>query len=449
MIRCRRCLYPANHPLNITFDLDGVCSGCRVHEEKFSLDWDARKRKLIALLERYRSNSRGTYDCIVPVSGARDSYFIVHTVRQYMNPLLVTYNKHYNTRRGMRNFAYLKTIFDCDALTMTCNPETVKRITRATIAQMGSMYWHCLAGQTVFPVQVAVRLKIPLIIWGAHQGLDQVGMFSHTDEVEMTRKYRKEHDLMGFEAEDLLRSGSELSESDMVPYLYPHDKELEKTGVRGIYLGNYIPWDSKAQHELMIERYGYETAPQQRTFDTYNDVDCVHYSGLHDYIKFLKYGYGKVVDHASREIRWGRLSREEGIELVRLYQNRMPDDVREFTDWIGMKGTDIFPQVDAFRDPAAWGRIPNGEWRLNDPLVRQVSAANPGEAHGDRFPRCRFEVTGSRQPEAVEDEYVLMARGFVDGHPIAPEHRRYPPWNAASSKNDDRSSPLVPQSGVL
>src|SRR5256885_1700228 len=100
---CKKCLYPANHPLNITFDTEGVCSGCTVHEEKFTLDWKARERKLKSLLESYRSRSGRTYDCIVPVSGARDSYFIVHTVKKVygLNPLLVTYNKHYNTRRGI------------------------------------------------------------------------------------------------------------------------------------------------------------------------------------------------------------------------------------------------------------------------------------------------------------------------------------------------------------
>src|SRR5687768_16244049 len=192
---CKRCLYPENHPLYITFDKEGICSGCRVHEEKDILDWAPRFQKLKDILLGYQSKSGNNYDCIVPVSGARDSYFIVHTLTKVygLNPLLVTYNKHYNTRVGIRNFSYLKTIFDCDALTQTCDPEKLKRITRYTLEKMGSMYWHCLAGQTVFPVQIAVRLKIPLIVWGAHQGVDQVGMFSHTDEVEMTRKYRKEH----------------------------------------------------------------------------------------------------------------------------------------------------------------------------------------------------------------------------------------------------------------
>jgi N-acetyl sugar amidotransferase len=431
---CTKCLYPANHPLNITFDKEGVCSGCRVHEEKFTLDWAARQRKLESLLQIYRSKSGHRYDCIIPVSGARDSYFIVHVVKKVfgLNPLLVTYNKHYNTRRGTRNFAYLKTIFDCDALTQTCDPAKIKRITRWTLEKMGSMYWHCLAGQTVFPVQTAVRLKIPLIVWGVHQGIDQVGMFLHTDEVEMTRKYRKEHDLMGFEAEDLVGGESGLTEIDLAPFFYPDSKEIEKTGVRGIYLSNYIAWDSKKQHELMIAKYGYETAEQQRTFDTYNDVDCIHYSGLHDYIKYIKFGYGKVTDHASREIRWGRLTRTEGIELVKKYEKRLPNDIRQFTDWMQIKGSDMFRNIDRFRDLKAWQRIHNGEWRLNDPITRSIRAAVPDPATAElalqKLGKCHFIVTPSRQPAAVETEYVLMARGFVDGHPISPEHAAYPPW---------------------
>ena len=251
---CQRCLYPANHPLNIIFDSQGVCSGCRVHEEKDELNWPLRARKLKAILDSYTTKSGKSYDCIIPVSGARDSYFIVHTVKNiyHKNPLLVTYNKQYNTAIGIRNLAYLKTLFGCDLLTLTVNPAAVKKITRHTLKKMGSIYWHCLAGQTVYPVQTAVRFKIPLIVWGAHQGCDQVGMFSHTDEVEMTRKYRKDHDLMGYEAEDLV--SGDIREEYARPFMYPSDKEIEKVGVRGIYLSNYIRWDSKHQHEDMIKK---------------------------------------------------------------------------------------------------------------------------------------------------------------------------------------------------
>lgn len=412
---CKRCLYSEIHPLNITFDKDGVCSGCRVHEEKFTLDWKAREQDLIKILDNYKSTSGGNYDCIIPVSGGRDSYYIVHMVKKVygMNPLLVMYNKHYNTRRGLRNFAYLKTIFDCDAVSLVCDPHKLKKITEHTLEKMGSMYWHVLAGQTVFPVQTAVRFKIPLIIWGAHQGLDQVGMYSHLDEVEMTRKYRKEHDLMGFEAEDLLKD-STLTENDLSQFFYPHDKELEKIGVRGIYLGNYIPWDSKKQHELMIEKYGYETNIQQRTFDTYNDVDCIHYSGLHDYIKYIKHGYGKVTDHACREIRWGRLTRDEGIQLVNDYKHKIPNDIPQFTRWIGMSGEKIFKAVNKFRNPLAWEQIFNYEWRLKDPITNHLGESGIDALNVPKNGPCDFTLTPSREPSANEREYILLSKGYIE-----------------------------------
>jgi len=414
---CVRCLYPSTHPLGLTLDSNGVCSGCRIHEEKDTLDWTEREKKLSRLLEKFRSTDGTTYDCVVPVSGARDSYFIVHTLKQVyrMNPLLVTYNKHYNTQRGHRNLAYLRSIFDCDWYGMVLAPDRVRRITERTLERCGSMYWHVLAGQSVLPVQVAVRYKIPLIVWGHHQGLDQVGMYSHLDEVEMTRKYRKNHDLMGVEAEDLASDAHGLKEEDLLPFFYPHDKDLEAVGVRGIYLGNFMRWDSKTQHEAMIDLYGYEAAAQQRTFDTYNDVDCVHYSGLHDAVKFAKHGYGKVVDHACREIRLRRLDRSEGLALVQRYQNLAPTDAQRFFDWIGISAEDFWKLIDRFRNPRVWALAGNN-WRLRSSVFDGPETPDHAAAKLETVGRCRFRTTPSRQPERDGEDYVLVARGHVDGH---------------------------------
>lgn len=417
---CKRCLYPENHPLQLVFDARGVCSGCRVHEEKDSLDWGERAKLLKRILERHRARSGRSYDCVVPVSGARDSYFIVHTlVKVYgLNPLLVSYNRHFNTERGIRNLAYLRSVFDCDFMQMVVSPATVKRITRETIRRFGSMYWHVLAGQTVWPVQVAARLKIPLIVWGVHQGCDQVGMFSHTDEVEMTRKYRCEHDLMGWEAEQLVGGGEGLEEHELRPYFYPHDRELSKVGVRGVYLGNYIRWDSKRQHEEMLRLYDYETAPQQRTFDTYNDVDCLHYSGLHDWTKFVKWGYGKVSDHATREIRLRRLTREDGIERVRRHQDVAPADKPAFLRWVGMEAAEFDACLDVFRDPRAWRRREDGGFELLDSVMsHSADAGVPEAALGLVETCCDFSVTASKDPSADDTGYALMRRGYVDAHP--------------------------------
>jgi len=349
---CRRCLYPANHPFGISFDTEGVCTGCRIHEEKDRLDWVGREKQLRAILEGYRGRQRTRHDCIIPVSGGRDSFFIVHLVKKVygLNPLLVTYNRHYNSRAGIYNIARLRTALGCDIQTLTLRPSLVKKIMRGTLAELGSFHWHALAGQTVFPVQVGVQTGIPLIVWGAHQALDQVGMFSHLDDVEMSRRYRREHDLMGMEAEDLVNR-QDFAENDLRPLFYPQDAELRRVGVRGIYLGNYIRWDTKAQHERMVREYDYYMGELPRTFDTYNDVDCVHYAGMHDVIKFRKLGYGKATDHACREIRFGRLSRHGGLVLARKYQDKPAPDAAGLAAFLSVPESYILAHADRHRDP--------------------------------------------------------------------------------------------------
>ena len=155
---------------------------------KRSLDWNHRFEELKKIVSRYKTD-KAKYDCIIPVSGGKDSFFIVDVVKNRlgMKPLLVSYNKLFNSSVGIENLANLRVQFDCDFIQKNINPEIAKKITRRTLYKYGNPYWHCIAGETVFPVQIAVQLKIPLIIWGAHQGLEQVGMYSHLDNVEMTR----------------------------------------------------------------------------------------------------------------------------------------------------------------------------------------------------------------------------------------------------------------------
>lgn len=406
---CNRCVYPENHPLNIIFDEDGICSGCRIHEEKDFLNWTEREEKLSYILNSYKNKSGNSYDCIIPVSGARDSYFIVHIIKNIykMNPLLVTYNKHYNTDLGIRNLANLRIKFDCDIITLTVSPEKVKKITRATMRKLGSIYWHCIAGQTVFPIQIAVKFKIPLIIWGAHQGIDQVGMFSHLDEVEMTRKYRKEHDLMGYEAEDLIDDFDNIEYTDIKQYCYPDNIEIESVGIRGIYLNNYIRWDSISQHNEMIKLYDYENSKQTRTFDIYNDVDCFNYSDIHDYIKYLKYGFSKVSDHATREIRLKKITRNQGINLIKKYVKYKPQNLNLFLEWIGMTENGFNYIIDQHRNNKIWRKNDNWEWELSENIFPESIDKNL-DLDKDRF----LNFTKSKRPNFIDNKYILTGKGL-------------------------------------
>lgn len=411
---CRRCLYSSNHPLGITFDEEGICSGCLVHDEKDRLNWPERRKNLEHIVDGFRNRSGDNYDCIVPVSGARDSFFIVHTVKKELglNPLLVSYNKHYNTGAGVRNLARLRTLMDCDIIVQNIDPGRLKRITRATLRRFGSLYWHCLAGQSVFPVQIAVKMKIPLIIWGHHQGLDQTGMFSHTHEVEMTRRNRRNHDLLGREAEDLVSEYDFLKSSDMEPFRYPGDEELAAVGVRGIYLGNFIRWDTKQQHEKMLDIYDYETAPQTRTFDTYNDVDCWLHSDLHDYVKWCKWGYGRATDHAVRELRFGRLSREAAWKIARHYENMKPENTDLFLEWIGMTWSGFSFLIDQHRSPKVWSRDHSWKWKLSgeSELAGQIAEKNRPVCENNTA-GCSFRVRKSQPVCDTDKRFILVGKG--------------------------------------
>jgi N-acetyl sugar amidotransferase len=406
---CKRCLYGSTHPLGLTLDEEGICSGCRVHEEKDALDWDARWDKLKALVDPYRDTSGSNYDCIVPVSGGQDSYFILHLVKERLglNPLLVTYNKYYNTPLGIRNLANLRIRFNCDIIYQNVNPISVKNIVRTSLRKFGSVYWPILAGQTVFPVQTAVRYKVPLIIWGAHQGLEQVGMFSHLHEVEMTRRYRKDHDLMGYEADDLLSVFDTLRPQDIWQFRYPEDDELNAVGVRGIYLGNYVRWDPKAQHEQMIREKAYQTSGFQRTFDCYDHVDCFNYMDLHDMLKLYKHGYSKVTDHATREIRHGRLTRDQGLAYVRRYECMEMKYATQFCEWLDITPRSLQFLMDRHRNPRFWNEREPGHWEFTGwSSSQQQAAASEGSAPGIEF------TENDRLERQRSAEYVTYGRGY-------------------------------------
>ncbi|APC05341.1 LPS biosynthesis protein [Polynucleobacter asymbioticus] len=389
-------------------DGEGICSGCRIHEEKDTLDWGIRWDKLEKLVAPYRIAKGNAYDCIVPVTGANDSYYIVHLVKERLglNPLLVTYNKYFNTPLGVRNLANLRITFDCDILVQNVNPVSVKKITRTTLREMGSIYWTCLAGQTVFPVQTAVRYKIPLIIWGAHQGLEQVGMFSHEHEVEMTRRYRKDHDLMGKEADDLLSIFDTLNEDDIWQYRYPSDSELDHVGVRGIYLGNYVRWDPKAQHEEMMALHDYRSTAFTRTFDCYDHGDCYNYMGLHDLLKLYKHGYSKVTDHASREMRHRRLTREVALGLINAYQRIDAPNAEKFCQWLDIDPRALQFILDQHRNPLYWSQAELGEWEFYSPHRLPEKASNLY-----KFPEPGFIATNPLSM-GMQDRYITIGKGY-------------------------------------
>jgi len=420
MVRtCKRCLYSEAHPLGIIFDDEGICSGCRIHEEKDRLDWDLRWHRLEQIVQQYR-RSEAVYDCIVPVSGAADSHFILDIVvnRLKLKPLVVAYNRYFGTAEGIANLANLRIRFDVDFQLKNVNPTVVKRITRAALSKFGSMYWPVLAGHTVFPVQTAVMTRIPLIIWGAHQGLEQVGMFSHEHEVEMTRRYRKDHDLSGIEAREMVGPFDDLADEDLLNYRYPAFSDIQALGLRGLYLGNFVRWDPLAQHRSMVERFGYRGRVQGRTFDIYDHADCYAYTGVHDLLKLFRHGYGKVRDQACREIRHGRLTRFQAARMVAWYEAQEPQDLDLFADWLGVGRESLRFVLNRQRNPDLWNEVEPNVW------VRRPGTGDAHEIEGIGGPVSECPILPYEQP-GIDPElataprrYITVGRGV--SHPAAP-----------------------------
>jgi N-acetyl sugar amidotransferase len=414
---CQRCLYPENHPLGICLDSEGICSGCRVHEEKDNIDWSKKSEELADLFSIYKDRPGSFYDCVIPINGNSDSFFVVDIVKNLygLNPLLVTYNSQFNSKVGVRNLARLLTKLDCDHMMLTVSPEIAKKVTKIAMHKLGDMYWHVLAGSQTFPVQVATKFNIPLVIWGVNGWLDQVGMFSHHDRAEMTKKVRKEHGLRTMDVDELFDGENNLSWKDKQPFTYPSDEQLEKSRVRGVYLGNFIRWDAQQQTEDMIDKYGYETMNQSRTFNTYESIYCRNNASVHDYVKFLKFGYGKATDHASRDIRLKRLSREDGISLVKKFDSELNEvSLGIFLNWISMTKEEFYKKIEPFRDPLVWKKMQNGEFIKIDNIENHILDKGVDKARLKMIEAKQYFQSVLLESEDEQEGYILMGRGYID-----------------------------------
>ena len=370
---CARCLYPENAKPTIIFDDEGICSGCRYHESRGhqDVDWDERWQMLeeIASEAKRMAKSRdNAHDCIVPVSGGKDSHYQVWLLKEKLglNPLLVTFNHAFNTASGIRNLRNLVIKSGCDLIRYTAGLTQVRKFSRLMLEKVGDITWHYHAGIRTFPFQVACEKNIPLIVWGEHGFAELTGIVTLHDFVEHTRWTRKEHDMRGLEPEDLVGQGG-ITKHDIAPYIYPTDDALEQTEVRGIYLSNFIDWNGLANTRHMIKTwdFGAVTYERQRTFNLFSKIED-HANDVHDYLKYLKFGYGRATDDASMEIRHGRMSREEGIAMVKRYDAQEPKSLDFYCEFLGISKAHFYELVDQQRDQQIWSRNPGGAWETTD-----------------------------------------------------------------------------------
>lgn len=370
---CNKCVYPISSAVPLAFDDLGICSGCRASSQTSNIDWLARKIRFEKLINQYRCKDESNYDCIIPVSGGKDSYFQVHIIKTILglNPLLVTYHGNNYTTTGMKNLINMREVFGVDHIFFTPSIDVLKTLNRMAMFLMGDMNWHAHAGIFTYPIRIAVQQNIPLMIWGEHGFMDLGGMHSYNDFVEFTYRYRHEHCLRGYEWYDFVEKASEfgenISKQDMIPWMYPNDDEIERVGVRGVYISNYFKWDANVHGPLMVEKYGFKESevPFERTYRKMSNLDDMHENGIHDYMKFVKFGYGRATDHVCKDIRSGLMKRDEGIDIVKKMDSIKSKDLYRWLEYVGWSEEKFDQVADTFRDSRVWWIHDEQWWKQN------------------------------------------------------------------------------------
>lgn len=382
---CKKCVYP-HVSVNSILDDDGVCSACRVSEEFSNLSrgfWEEREKRFVEVVSQFRQHDKGNYDCIIAVSGGKDSYWQTHLVKNVygLNPLLVTYHGNNYLPEGQENLNRMRDVFGVDHLVFGPSVTTLRKLNRICFKKMGDMNWHAHAGIKIVPILAAVRYQIPLVVWGEITWTVS-GMFSPDDYVEYNKRTVIEHDMRGYDWRDMIDAEEGLEPSDLLWARFPSDDDLARVGVRGIYIGNFFRWDPNQHAKQMQDMYGFEVArqPFERTYRVMSNLDDMHENGIHDYLKFIKFGYGRASDHVSKDIRDGYMSREEGIELVRRYDHVKPrGDLARWLEYVNMTEAEFDRVADSFRNPRVW-RIESGEW-VKDNVWGGASSYGPVHAY--------------------------------------------------------------------
>lgn len=355
---CSKCIMPATRPEQVF--KDGVCDACISAVEKHDeIDWAKRQVEFEEILSQYRSQNGSQYDCIIPVSGGKDSCYQAITMRDKygMNPLCVTHTPCELTPIGLENLNFLRDQ-GFDLIQVSGNRKNYKELVRIGFFKLGDCCWPEHIGIFTAPVRVAVNYNIPLLIWGENSQFEYGGPATKKGNNFLDRNWLEQFQMSGHRLSDVVHDGVKLNTIQTL--IYPNDEEVNRVGVTGLFLGYFEKWDSKRNVDLCCS-LGWSKNPDGPVEGAHNDVenlDCKYIGGLHDYMKFVKYGYGRATDQICIEIRAGRMTREEGVKALReSTEGEVPMKyVPDFLKYIDITEKEFFDNLDQFTNKMIFER---------------------------------------------------------------------------------------------
>ena len=309
---------------DLHFDEKGICSACNFFQNRKTTNWSKRKVELEKIIDIYRDKSGANWDCVVPVSGGKDSTFQVLTLLKLgMNPLCVTSTTCDLSEIGRHNIENIKDL-GVDYIEMSPNPIIRAKLNKIGLKTIGDISWPEHVGIFTIPVRAAVQYNVPLIVWGENSQNEYGGPAAAADNKVLNRRWLEEFGgLLGLRVSDMVGQ-EDIEKKHLIPYTYPSDNELSKVKVTGLFLGYYIPWDGLT-NALIAQANGFRSYEKtvEGSMVNYENLDN-YQTGIHDYFKFLKFGFGRATDIACLHVRRGRLSREDAIRIVKKNDGKFP-----------------------------------------------------------------------------------------------------------------------------
>ena len=347
---CKECIMPDTRPEQV-FDNEGICDACRSAKIKHQeIDWSVRRKEIEAILDRYRNKDGSWWDCIIPVSGGKDSCYQAYVMKYEfgMNPLLVNFVPCEMTEVGLQNILFLRDL-GFDMIQVGANREVYRRMASKGFFDLGDCCWPEHIGIFTAPVRVAVQYNIPLIIWGENSQLEYGGPASHRENNFLDRNWLEQFQMLGYRISDLYAEG--FSKKDLLTFDYPAEEDLKRIGVTGLFLGYYLKWDGYENY-IKMRSLGWHVNPDgpvEGAYTDYENLDCKWVGGLHDYLKYLKYGFGRATDQLCIAIRHNRISRETAVKLVSEYEGKVPlKYIPDFLKFINCTEEEFFQALDRF-----------------------------------------------------------------------------------------------------
>tara|TARA_B100000767_G_C19777695_1_gene543699 strand:- start:1682 stop:2803 length:1122 start_codon:yes stop_codon:yes gene_type:complete len=370
---CKKCLFPETKP-DLYFDDNGICDSCHSADRKHgilnAIDWDQKAKQFEELVENAKQIKKGSYDCIVPVSGGKDStYQVLQAKNKHgMKVLAVTFDQFDQTDIGKYDIKILQEI-GVDHVHFTLSPIVVKSLVKKGFELVGDPYWVNHVGMFTVPYIMAVNFQVPLVIFGENPQLEYGGPEASKDSFIMDKRWRQEFGGMrGLRESDMI--DTEISEADLSALKFPSDEQMTDARVTGVFYGSFYKWDIGNQLPL-VEKVGWKRLPEppKGSWVDYENCD-MRYIDIRERIKFLKFGYGRATDQINIEIRNGRISREQGLIVAKEIDgevSRKNED--DFCNFIGISREEYLTNIDSFVNRNIFNITRKGEYKLKENRV--------------------------------------------------------------------------------